>query len=415
LPYVSKGQPITAEAWNSLVDEIRRLQNIKGDRQSDITVKQTRNGLLIGRNQKFIMIDDLYLLDSPANESTRVVRRCDGKLADLGDQFRIRAIPGGEERDQGVSKTLPLYRIMQFLQNALGGEGGWVTTGGRGKDETEKTQEQTVATPAGLVAQWQSLVQLTTDDVEGLNEDGDGHTYVNLRDDAHVHRSAAKDGRIYFTDEDAGDEPTGYEIKGEMVGDEALADFDTALGRESVEWRPQLKIPALDIPGEVYNPRDGASYSFPPIERIPSSSIMAYVFGDEGKDEGWSAHYQPLHKLTSYGLGFLIKYSATNSGGSPVNAYMELDWKIADDGDDISSAGMGSSDFLLPVPAGNTDQDLIHAVVGFVPPSYYIDRSLVIVDLFARDAGHASDTLSGELYIIEVKMIFMVVPEPPVV
>jgi len=413
IPLFKRGQILKAEDLNILVQEIRRLQNIQADRNSELEVLQTQNGILIRNRKKYILIDDLYKIDEAFNDSTKVQRRCDEKLADIADFFRVRAYPSRKERDNGIYKTIPAYGLMQYIQNELGVDGGWVTDGGFGHEEEGISKKKSSAPPAKHVAQWQSMIILTDDDIEGFNEDGDGHTYINIRDDAHFHRSPSKDGRIFFTDTPAGNEPSGFEIKGEMIGDPALANADTELLRESVEWRPQLKIPNLDIEGEVYTPVNSAGYSFPPAIRIPGSSIIAYEFGSAGKDEGWSAHYQPHHKLEQYGLGFMIKYTAENETGSPLNAYMELDWKIADNGDDISTAGLTSSDFLLPVPAGNSETDLIHAFVGFVAPTQYIDKSLVVVPLFARDAGNGQDTLADRLFIIEVKMIYMTVIVPP--
>jgi len=411
---VEKGQTILASTQNEIVENIKRILNIQSDRQSDITVKNVNGGILIGRDKKYILIDDLYKLDAPYNDSTRVQRRCDEAIADLADFFRIRAIPAGQARKQGVSKNLPLYRMMLFMQNELGGEGGWVTDGGLGFGFEEKTRKQGIAPPSKHVAQWQSFFVLTDDDVEGFNEDGDGHTYVNMRDDGHVHRSPSKDGRIFFTDTPAGDVPSGFEICGEMVGDPRLANFDTDLLRESVEWRPQLKIPNLDIDGQVYIPFDGATYSFPPAIRIPNSPVIAYDFGAVGKDEGWSAHYQPQHWLESYGLGFLIKYSADNPTIAAQDAFFEIFWKIANDGGDIgAAAGYTLSSFLLPVPAGSATTTVRYAYIGVVDPTQYIDKSLVIFRRFARRAGNVADTLTGSIYLLEVKMIYMTVIVPP--
>ena len=408
------GEVLTAKKLNYLVEQLRIIQNIQADRQSDILVTYTKNGLLIGRQVLPLMVDDKYLLDASYNISTRVQRRCDLKKADIGDFFRMRAIPDAEERPQGISKTLPLIHLMQFLNTVDGGEGGWITDAGLGFQYVEKTDKHGIAPPINHVAQWGSVIVLTDDDVSKQTSDGDGFTYVNIRHDAHQHMDEEHDGRIYFTRNPPGSEPTGFEIMGEMICDPAKAnDPLSELERESGEWSCQLKIPALDVPGEIYTPRDATSYGFPPLVRIPNSSLMAYEFGNIGRDEGWSAHYQPQHRLQKYGLGFMIKYTAENVTELQQNAYIGLDWKIANDGGDVSTAGMTSSDFSLPVPSGSTEQILRHAFVGFINPTQYIDKSLIIVDHFAREAGNVLDTLASRLLAVEVEMIFMVVIVPP--
>lgn len=406
---------IKASDLNAIVAEVERLRNIQADKQSDIVVTVTKNGLLIGRRRAVLLIDDKYLLDSAANQSDRVRRKCDLKEGDIADLIRIRAVPGGSERKQGISRYLPGYKVMLFVNpiDEQGGEGGWVTDAGKGFDHTEKKDSLAIAPPIRRVAQWGTLIQLTDDDVSVQTEDGDGFTIVNVRDDAHFHKDEEHDGRVFFTLTPPGDVPTGYPICGEMVNDPRLQDFDTRLGRESGEWRPQLVIPNLDIPGEIYTPWDTAQFSFPPVMRIPGSSIMAYDFGKIGKEEAWSAHYQPQHWLESYGLGFLIKYSAENTTGSPQNAYFDMLWKVANNGGDISTAGFNTAAFTLPVPAGSATTTLRHAYVGFVNPLQYIDKSLVVLRRFARRATNILDTLTGSCYVIEVKMIFMVVVVPP--
>ena len=180
-------------------------------------------------------------------------------------------------------------------------------------------------------------------------------------------------------------------------------------------WVPLL-IPQFTISHSIYNPRDGATYSFPGVTRIAGSSIMAHDFGDAGKDEGWSSHFQPLKKAgaagAGFGLGFLIKYTGANVTGGTLNAYFEMDWKVVDEGESISTAGMNHNNFPLPVAAGRVVTDLIFATVGFVPCSMYNDRSLIVIDRFARIAGSIADTLTGSVYLIEVTPIYMIVAEP---
>lgn len=399
---------------NALVRELKRLRNIQG---AGIIVSHTTSGILLAVPKTPLTIDDKYLLDSDYNMNTMVRRLCDLMSGDIGDLWRVRAHPTGTVREVGERRTLPGFRLM-WLVNYDGTalvEGGWLTDSADvGLGETEHKPEHIVATPKRRVAQIGDIVILTDDDEISETPDGDKYTLANIRHDAHQHMDEEHDGRIYFTTTPPGDEPSGFEVIGEMVGDPAKANSAySLLKKESVEWRPQLKVPNLDIPGEIYNPRDVTTYAFPPVVRIPNSSVMAYEFGITGRDEGWSAHYQPHHKLDSYGLGFMIKYTAENEEEVQQDAFMELDYKLANDGEDISTAGMINADFTIPVPAGSTEQDLNICYHGFVPAPDYADKDLVICDHFARDVANVLDTLSTRLLVIEVKMIYMTVVVPP--
>lgn len=410
------GEPIAKlrGKLNAIVRKLKQLSNIQGS--GGVIVKYGPGGIQIAAPHRVLLIDDKYRLDDDLNKNTMVMRRADDKYGDIGDQFRIRAAAEGEEREKGERYTLPGYKLMWLLNP--GGvhtpEGGWITDSADvGLDKQKNSPEHEIPTPIRRIGQLGDIVILTDDDLMALTADGDKHVLANIRDDAHFHRSPPKDGRIYFTDTPPGDEPDGYPIIGEMVGDEDKANFDTRLGFESVEWRPQLNIPIKGIPGEVYSPRDTTLWAFPPLIRVPSSSLMAYEFGTIGRDEGWSAHYQPMFKLDTYGLGWQVKYSAENVEVAQQNAYIDVDWKLANDGEDISTAGLNNSAFLLPVPAGSTEQDLNIAYLPMVTAAQYESKDLLICDIWGRDAGNVLDTLDERLLVVDVKLIYMIVVPPP--
>jgi len=417
-----KGEIPTAAKLNVIAKELRRLQNITTDKQSSLAVTHTENGVFITNRPRTLLIDDKYLLDSNINASTRVRRKCDLSEADIADFFRIRARPGGEERPEGISKTLTAYLLMQLLNpiEEQGGEGGWVTDAGKGSDFEEINGVWQPAPPKRRVAQWGTLVQLTDDDVSIVTKDGDGFSLVNLRDDCHVHRSVAKDGRIYFTDTPAGALATGLHIVGEMVGDERLANFDTRLDRETVEWRPQEPHPGIEysvFDWECYEPLNTSSYRFPPVLRIPSTSILGHEFVNGGKPAGYSGHAELHDIVEGQGMGFRIKYSASNPTGSPLNAYFPYSYKVINANGNLSTAGMALGSFTIPVPAGSTEQVVRYADAPIVPYSALLAAGrgcLIIFEYIVREFAHAQDTLVNRLLCTEWKPRLMIVPEPPV-
>ena len=165
-----------------------------------------------------------------------------------------------------------------------------------------------------------------------------------------------------------------------------------------------------------YEPLDGNLYRFPPILRFPSTSIIGHEFVNNGKPSGYSAHCQ-LHDLVqALGMGFRIKYSAENLTGSPLNAYFEYKVKVINDGGDLSTAGMSAGSFTLPVPAGNTEQDVIYADVPIIPYSVLAAAGrgcLIIFEYCVRQYANAADTLVNRMLCTEWKPRLMVVPEPP--
>jgi hypothetical protein len=416
IPLFRSGEPVTKirDKLNLMVMEIRRLRNIQG---AGIIVSHNSNGVLLAIPQRNLTVDDKYVLDSDYNESTMVQRLGDLMRGDLGDLWRIRAVPGGAVRTIGERRSLPGFRLMWLINHdgLAGAEGGWLTDSADvGLSETEHSPDFAIPTPIRRVAQIGDIVILTDDDISSTTEDGDGYTYANIRQDAHFHMSEERDGRIYFTKNPPGDLPSGYDIKGEMVGDPAVAnDPLSLLGRESVEWRPQIKVPIMDIPGTIYDPRDTTNWRFPPIIRIPSSSLEAYDFGYLGTDEGWSGHWQPMFKLDSYGLGWQVKFSAENTEEEDRDIYITVIWKLANDGEDISTAGLTTSNFTITVPAGATEQDLQIEYLAMVPASQYDEKDLLICDVWGREASNVLDTLDSRMLVIDLKLIYMTVPEPP--
>lgn len=415
------GDPVSAKLFNDrIIHELRRLQNIKGG--NGVKVVHSVNGVIVSLDKGVITIDDKYKAHTNRNQSTIVERKADLKRGDLMDIWRIRATTDPDPRTPITTLATAddiLYRIMWLIDRTYGGgtrggDGGWITDAGReGLDKTRIFEPHAIPPPARRIGQIGDIVMLDNGDFIAETVDGDRHVYSNIRQDAHFYMEESRDGRIYFTTTPPGVKPNGYAIKGEMVCDPAVAnDPLSQLKKESGEWRPQHTLPVYDVPGEIYEP-DDSGYRFPPLVRVPNSTVEAYDFGTTGVKEGWSAHYQIQYKLPTYGLGYLIKYSANNPTGSPQNAFMENYWKTADHGGDISIAGLAAANFTLPVPAGATETDIQYAWVGFIPETSLIDFSLAIIGLFARDPVDVSDTLTNRLLITEVKMLPMIVVVPP--
>lgn len=78
LSYFKPGEAPSINHLNQIVEEIKRLQNIRGAR--DILVTHQATGVLITRQPHIMTIDDKYRREKPYNQSDRVRR--------LGDLIR---------------------------------------------------------------------------------------------------------------------------------------------------------------------------------------------------------------------------------------------------------------------------------------------------------------------------------------
>lgn len=419
IPYVAAGTPVSATAFNRIIDEIRRLQNIQGG--DDIKITHTPNGVIVARERRILVIDDKYRLHlDRVNESDEVKRSCDQKAGDLADIWRVRACVDEDPNENLAEGPEALKRLHWLINRSFGGggaggEGGYITDAARpGLDLTEFDPEWKVATPLSRTGQIGDIVILDEGDLIAATEDGDVFCYSNIRHDAHFFKSQAQDGSLYLTDTPPGNEPNGLPIKGELVGDPAIANTRGELLKESVEWRPQVKLPTYDIVQDIYQHPNAATYRFPRSTYVPDSNVQASVFGVIGRNEAWSAHYQIPYKIPNLGFGFLVKYSAANPTGTTQYAYMKNDWKVVDALGSMSTlVGVSAADFLLPVPAGSVETTLRHYFYIFVPPASLIDWSLIMTPTFARIAGDVNDTLTGRLLIVEVKPTLGIYTPPP--
>jgi len=414
------GDYASASELNIIVEEVRRLQNIKGGR--GIQVTHSAAGVLLEVVRRFLTVDDKYLLNTKYNQSDAIQRLCDHKLGDIADIIRVRACVGEDPRDEDNQ----LYRAMLMLDRTYGGgerglEGGWHSDAGlegRGLEEGDPSHE--VAPLIRSIGQLGDVLLLDAGDLIATTVDGDTWCFMNIRQDAHFYMSEERDGRIYFTTTPPGSESTGLPIMGEMIGDPAKAnDALSQLKKESVEWRPQFPFPGIEysvFDWVCYEPLNGVLYRFPPSIRIPTSSVLAHEFVNNGKPSGYSAHTQ-LHDLVEgQGMGFRIKYSAENLTEGPLNAYYEYEYKIINDGGDLSTAGMVAGSFTIPIPSGNTEQDVIYADVPIVPYSDLLVAGrgcLIIFEYAVRLFSNVADTLVNRLLCTEWEPRLMVVPEPP--
>jgi hypothetical protein len=205
-----------------------------------------------------LISDDKYMIESPVNRSTEVLRLCDENRGDLDDIWRVRSVPSAgdvaadmEQRDDitrvKLISTYQAFRLMWLINTVIGGEGGWITdVPPEGLALGAPTDEKAVSPPR-RIGQIGNIVILTADDEIVQTRDGDIFTYANIRHDAHFHKSEQRDGRIHFTDTAPGIRPSGgATIVGEMVCDPAVKNVDTNLGKESGQWCPQVRIPYLD-------------------------------------------------------------------------------------------------------------------------------------------------------------------------
>ncbi len=414
LELFAAGERASASKLNLLVEELKRLQNVQGGRR--INVVHTAAGVLIDWIDRYLTTDDKYKLDEVYNQSDGILRQADKKLGDLADFLRVRNCVGESPRDEENY----LFRAMLMLDRSFGGggrggEGGWVTDAGLdglGLEEGDPTPA--VPSPRSIGQLGDVLILDDGDFIATTPHDGDTVCYVNIRHDAHFYLSEGYDGRLYLTTTPPGEEPNGYPIIGEIVGDPRKANAMGELLKESVEWRPQLKLPHYDVPGEIYASPDTINWSFPAQAYVPNSTILAWDFATIGKDRGWSAHYQIDYKIPTYGLGFLIKYCAVNGTGATQYAYFDLEWKAINDLGSLSTlAGITTSDFLIPVPAGSTEDTIRYLWLPFIPETAIVDYELAIIKIFGRDWGNVQDTLTTRLLITEIRMLPMIVVVPP--
>lgn len=216
-----------------------------------------------------LVSDDKYMIETALNRSTEVLRLCDENRGDLDDIWRVRSVPSAadveadmEQRDDStrvkIISTHQAFRLMWLIDTAIGGEGGWITdVPPEGLGLGAPTDEKAVSPPR-RIGQIGNIVVLTDDDEIAVTRDGDVFTYANIRHDAHFHKTESKDGRLHLTDSEPGDRPAeGTKIVGELVCDPSVKNTDTALGKESGQWCPQLvlsgsAIDTLPDSGEIY-------------------------------------------------------------------------------------------------------------------------------------------------------------------
>lgn len=273
------GKPISAEKLNSLVEAVNVLQNvIAGD---GIEVDNTATGLIISAVREMLTIDDRYKLDTKYNQSDRVQRKADQKQGDIADQFRIRSTT---EADPSGRESV-LYRLM-WLINRLdtGGEGGWITDAGRsGLSKTKADFKSSVPTPAGRIGQLGDVIELDEDDEIAQTADGDIQCYANIRHDAHFKKDTEHDGRLYLVDANPGHAPYGPHLMGDFVGDPSVANTDSRLNKETVNWRPSFTLPIygcelLIFPGDYQQ----KALEFPEFADCPYSRTRAALFPNDG-------------------------------------------------------------------------------------------------------------------------------------
>lgn len=393
------------EKLNSLVREMLRLRNIQGD---GIQVSHTANGVLISVPKQTLLIDDKYRLDSDENKSRIVHRRGDLKSGDLGDSWRVRAHPTGVEREVGERKELPAYRVMWLINKTPAGEGGWITDAATiGLDKTGAYPPHEVPTPISAIGQIGDIVILTADDEISKNSDGDIYTLANIRHDAHFHYNEAHDGRIYFTTTPPGVRPTGPTIIGEMVGDPAKANTDTALGRETVNWCPQI---CKTFPPDtlIYpNPSEDAC-AWPTFRRISGSAKMGAVFPDAAPTTGWSGDTQlPNVYGATWNLGYVVEYSAVNATGADKAAIFGITGRVVGAGEDMTTGGTAFAEAItVAIPDGSTERILRYDDFPVVAGANLSDGDMVIIDKFFRDYDAMKDTLDAEVLVVGFKALF---------
>ncbi|TET36714.1 MAG: hypothetical protein E3J72_08125 [Planctomycetota bacterium] len=338
-----------------------------------------------------LISDDRYAEETPQNRSTEIVRLCDGEAGDLDEFVRVRS-------------TTPLgdYRAMWHIDGGTL-DAGYITDVPEGLKRRRRDNLDGVA-PPNHIARIGDIVILTDDDEKLRTKDGDIFTIANIRHDAHFHYDEAHDGRIYFTKNPPASEQAGLEVIGEMVCDPAKANADTALGKESGEWRPQIKLPlATGLPwtdlkpwtdwGGRTIPSETDFGRFPTFEFPNSDRLMqsqGYVLPEIPVDEN------------NVPLAFRGTFIVENTSELLVeaNAVFRFTVDIIRDGDNPrqpSYTRHGRLDVLVP---GSTDP----AVEAYVDLPFdqrqFAPGDVLGVRLW-RDSGDSSDTWTGSVYCKE--------------
>lgn len=111
------------------------------------------------------------------------------------------------------------------------------------------------------------------------NKDGQSVTILAVRNDAQF-VMGEKHGRIYFTGEKTGVEGDSVQkILGEMVSDSDLANFNTALNHETVEWRPEFTLPI----SFTYTPEFGQGLDIPSDQDLTFTGAgTGDIVGEDG-------------------------------------------------------------------------------------------------------------------------------------
>ncbi len=393
------------EKLNALVREVNRLRNIQGE---GIQVSHTANGVLISMPKQRLTIDDKYELDKDLNESNLVRRLGDLKYGDLGDSWRVRAHPTGVAREIGERRELPAYRVMWLINNSPGGEGGWMTDApGAGLGKKEHSPKHEIPPPK-CIGQIGDIVILTLDDEISKTKDGDAYTLANIRDDAHFHYDENHDGRIYFTTTPAGLEPTGLPLMGEMICDPAKANFDTALGKESGEWRPQI---AETFPPDIqiypYPTPGPQGFDFPLFRHVNPSTMRAAVFPNS-PGTGWSGSVQlPSVYSNDLHYGFFLEYSAAQDGDSAKTAVFIAEYVVVTPiGETMSIAGAVGMKILVTIPPVCTEDELYHKLFPVVPGDELQNGDTVVLKTFYRDTGNIDDNFEDEVLLEGFKSVW---------
>lgn len=408
------GEKITVAKINAIIDEITRLHNIQASQGSGLRVTNTAAGIFIDKPPHILIVDDKYLIDAKYNQSEAVKRLCDEKLADIGDVWRIRAVSssvpsiGSLSSDESYGQ---FYKLMWLINRFNESEGGWMTDSAHaGLSLTEGDAAlHEVATPKRNIGQIGDVLLLCEGDLISTTADGDIQCYTNIRHDAHFfYKTEAADGRIFFTTNPPGMEGV-IQIKGEMILDPALADFDTELKKESGEWRPQIGLPLW-----TYTPPDTPPWeptddrvTPPPVGKEWTTDTIIVQEFPAGSDVGFKGSMQtagiPIDPATAdfYPLRLYIEYGALGDIADKTFV-MKMTYNVVPEGSEISAAADEVATSIITVPAGQTQTTVCSDYIE-IPTDKLEENALIIIKEFKRDTGNASDNFPNSVEVCAYK------------
>ena len=233
------------------------------------------------------ILDDRYLPHTEHDRAQITARLSDNKKGSLSDELIVRAILAGVPppppppppvsgtgpgtfvpvdpvQFTGTPERVTMRQLARFLKRDADDKFvDYLFQGPRTLNQDGRHYDVTPPAGGGKFGRLGNVLINSLPTKAGQSEDGDAYCYASIRDDAHIgYITKGTDevgdyyGRIFYTltpDLTSALEPTtGTLFKVSLSIDPAVANTDTELNRETVNWRSWFRIP-----GFYYTPSGG--------------------------------------------------------------------------------------------------------------------------------------------------------------